>query len=255
MSVKHLTQSQTKFSCQEPTQTLASSMIFLTALLRVLGTASAWLRPDTFSQQAITYLTFQSPPRANSWGDLPPGLDLLDTSIGEITALLDAGNLTSETLVAAYLRESTGHTPDSARRTQQSSDKSLTLENIEADNHQGLHLRAAIDVAHREQGDLITGCQVMRCMFTNSQCWRLRGGSTTSGKMVGSAQDYTACLCWSSESSIFPQIQCDCAERPGTHSARIKSSACALLRAPLPFVRYLPRPATRSAVGDWHSID
>jgi hypothetical protein len=76
-------------------------------------------------------------------------LDLLNTSITEITALFDTGALTSETLVEAYLGTWLQSSEDLRRR----SGSVLTADNIDADNRRGLQLRAVIDVAPREHGE------------------------------------------------------------------------------------------------------
>ena len=63
----------------------------------------AWLRRGPPTQQALNDLVPSSSPAAMMPDSLPSGLDLLDTSIGEIASLMNNGMLSSETLVATYL--------------------------------------------------------------------------------------------------------------------------------------------------------
>lgn len=81
-------------------------VIMFSNLLYAVYTGLAWLCPGQPTQQAHQDLTTASPPANMMPHALPPGLNLLNTSISELVGLLDNGTLSSESLVASYLSES-----------------------------------------------------------------------------------------------------------------------------------------------------
>lgn len=86
------------------------SIIMFSRLLYAVCTGFAWLSPGPLTQQATNNFTNASPSTTMTLSTLPPGFNLLDTSISELAGLLNNGTLSSETLVATYLGES-WHTP------------------------------------------------------------------------------------------------------------------------------------------------
>ena len=83
-----------------------SEVIMFSKLLYTVYAGLAWLCPGRPTQHALQDLTTASPPANMMPHALPPGLNLLNTSISELVGLLDNGTLSSEALVASYLSES-----------------------------------------------------------------------------------------------------------------------------------------------------
>lgn len=81
-------------------------MIILSPLLYLLGAGPAWFPSVTPAPQAAILTDTALPPPLGAGKALPTDLNLLDTSIAEITRLFEAEELSSETLVAAYLGQS-----------------------------------------------------------------------------------------------------------------------------------------------------